>query len=178
MPAFFEAVPRRCPFGKAVPTAEGALQVAMEHLPVTLRGAECLVLGYGRIGKLLAHRLQGLGARVTVAARKYADLAWAEAYGCRALPISGLSGTLGRMQVIFNTVPSLILDRGLLSEAAPSCLCVELASRPGIDLEAAEELGLTAIWARGLPGKTAPVTAAAAIRDTLYHILEERGEPV
>ena len=41
----------------------------------------------------------------------------------------------------------------------------------------AEELGLTAVWARGLPGKTAPVTAAAAIRDALYHILEERGEP-
>ena len=178
MPAFFEAVPRRCLFGKAVPTAEGALQVAMERLPVTLRGAECLVLGYGRIGKLLAHRLQGLGARVTVAARKYGDLAWAEAFGWRALPISGLSGALGEMQVIFNTVPSLILDRDLLAELTPGCLCVELASRPGIDLAAAEELGLTAVWARGLPGKTAPVTAAAAIRDTLYHILEERGEPV
>ena len=105
MPALFEAVPRRCPFGKAVPTAEGALQVAMEHLPVTLRGAQCLVLGYGRIGKLLSHRLQGLEARVTVAARKYADLAWAEAYGLRALPINRLSGALGGMQVIFNTVP-------------------------------------------------------------------------
>lgn len=178
MPALFWAVHRQCPFGKAVPTAEGALQVAMEHLPVTLRGAKCLVLGYGRIGKLLSHRLQGLGAHVTVAARKYADLAWAEAYGLRALPIGRLSGALGGMQVIFNTVPSPILDRGLLAEVAPSCLCVELASRPGIDLAAAEELGLTAVWARGLPGKTAPVTAAAAIRDTLYHILEERGEPV
>ena len=37
-------------------------------------------LGFGRLGKLLAHRLNALGARVSVAARKWADLAWAEAY--------------------------------------------------------------------------------------------------
>ena len=33
----------------------------------------------------------------------------------------------------------------------------------------------TVLWARSLPGRLAPVTAAEAIRDTLYHILEERG---
>ena len=40
-------------------------------------------------------------------------------------------------------------------------------SKPGgVDLGAAGKLGLTVIWALSLPGKVAPVTAGAAIRDT------------
>ncbi|MBQ8936044.1 MAG: dipicolinate synthase, partial [Oscillospiraceae bacterium] len=58
----------------AVPTAEGALQIAMEELPKTIYGLRVLVIGFGRIGKILAHRLRGMGARVTVSARKYGDL--------------------------------------------------------------------------------------------------------
>lgn len=150
----------------------------MEKLPVTLWGSECLVLGYGRIGRLLAQRLHALGARVTVAARKYGARAWAEAFGWKAVPIDRLSGCLGNIQAVFNTAPSLILDSTLLAELPPDCLCMDLASKPGIDFPAAEQLGLKTVWARGLPGKAAPVTAAAAIRDALYHILEERGEPV
>lgn len=82
-------------------TAEAALQVAMEHLDRTLLGMECLVLGFGRIGKLLAYRLHGLGAHVTVTARKSADLAWIRAYGWRALETGRLDGALcdfGRVQ--------------------------------------------------------------------------------
>ena len=38
----------------AIPTAEGAIQIAMEELPVTLNGSSALILGYGRLGKVLA----------------------------------------------------------------------------------------------------------------------------
>ena len=162
----------------AVPTAEGAVQIAMEQMPVTLCGTECLVLGYGRIGRLLAHRLSGLEARVTVAARKHSDLAWARAFGLTALQSADLTGHLGRFQAVFNTVPSLILDRGLLNELPKTCLCIDVASQQGLDFAAAEELGIQAVWARSLPGRMSPRTAAAAIRDTVYHILEERGESV
>ena len=58
----------------AAATAEAALQVAMEHLDRTLLGTKCLVLGFGRIGKLLSFRLHGLGAQVTAAARKASDM--------------------------------------------------------------------------------------------------------
>ena len=37
----------------AVPTAEGAIQLALEELPVTIDGSSCLITGYGRIGKVL-----------------------------------------------------------------------------------------------------------------------------
>jgi len=40
-----------------IPTAEGALQVAMEESDITLHGSNCLVIGYGRIGKVLSKML-------------------------------------------------------------------------------------------------------------------------
>ena len=65
----------------AVPTAEGAIQIAMEQLPITIHGARVLVVGFGRVGRALAQRLAALGAKVTVAARRYESLAWAQASG-------------------------------------------------------------------------------------------------
>lgn len=162
----------------AAATAEAAVQVAMERLDRTLLGMDCLVLGFGRIGKLLSHRLHGLGARVTAAARKPGDLAWIRAYGWRALETGALDGRLAGFGAVFNTVPSLVLDGPLLSQLPKDCLCVDLASVPGIDQTTAAALGLPWVWARSLPGRLVPRTAAAVIRDAVYYIMEERGDPV
>lgn len=162
----------------AAATAEGAVQVAMEHLDETLLGMECLVLGFGRIGKLLCHRLQGLGAHVSATARRPSDLAWIRACGWRALETGALDGKLSRFGAVFNTVPSPVLDGALLKQLPSRCLCVDLASVQGIDLAAAERLGLPNVWARCLPGRLSPRTAAAVIRDAVYYILmEERSDP-
>jgi dipicolinate synthase subunit A len=154
----------------AATTAEAAIQVAMERLDRTLLGLDCLVLGFGRIGKLLSYRLHGLGARVTATARKPEDRAWIRAYGWWALETGGLDGKLGHFGVVFNTIPSMILDGPLLAQLPKRCLCVDLASKPGMDQTAAE--GLNFVWARSLPGRLAPYTAAAAIRDAVYYLLE------
>ena len=162
----------------AAATAEGAVQTAMERLDRTLLGLDCLVLGFGRIGKLLSCRLHGLGARVTATARRPEDLAWIRAYGYRALETGKLDGCLGAFGAVFNTVPSPVLGRVLLEQLPAGCLCVDLASVQGIDLAAAESLGLPNVWARSLPGRLMPRTAAAVIRDAVYYILlEERGDP-
>lgn len=157
----------------AAATAECAIQVAMERLDRTLLNMECLVIGFGRIGKLLSHRLHGLGVRVTATARKPEDLAWIRAYGWQALETGRLDGHLHPFGVVFNTVPAQVLDAPLLAQLPPDCLCVDLASQQGIDLTAAETLGLSGVWARSLPGRLAPGTAAAVIRDAVYHILLE-----
>ena len=94
----------------AAATAESALQIAMEHLDRTLLGMECLVLGFGRIGKLLAYRLHGLGAHVTVTARKPADLAWIRAYGWQALETGRLDGALCEMCIRDSLMPRQILQ--------------------------------------------------------------------
>ena len=163
----------------AVPTAEGAIQMAMESTDRTIHGSQCLVVGYGRIGKLLASRLRTLGAEVSVSARRYGDQAWSAACGYRSLRTNSLAGELGRFDLIFNPVPALIFDAERLQEMKEDCVLLDLASAPGgVDMVAAKQTGRQAICAPGLPGKVAPRSAAAAIRDSIYHILEERGEPI
>ncbi len=160
----------------AVPTAEGALQLAMENLPITLHGCRVLVLGYGRIGKILARQLRGLGAFVTVGARKYEQLAWAEADGCTAQLLRDLPGWLCGYDLVLNTIPARVLTGEMLADLKPNCLVIDVASKPGgVDLDAAKKLGVPVIWALSLPGKVAPVTAGRAIQQTVYHILRERG---
>ncbi len=161
----------------AAATAEGALQILMEELPITLWESKVLVIGHGRIGRVLARRLSALGARVTVAARKCADMAWIRVMGWEGLDSRTLRGHLGSFDCVVNTVPARVLEREQLSELKGGCLCLDLASKPGgLDFEAAASLGLRAIWALSLPGKAAPATAGRIIRDTIYNIVEEQEE--
>ena len=160
----------------AVPTAEGALQLAMEHLPITIHGARVLVVGFGRVGRMTAQRFAALGAKVSVAARRYDQLAWAQAMGLGAEELGHLAGWLCGYDLVVNTVPAPVLTRTELEDLKGDCLIIDLASKPGgVDLAAAGQLGLTVIWALSLPGKVAPVTAGAAIRSTIYNMLRELG---
>jgi len=159
----------------AVTTAEGAIQIAMEETPIALWGSRCLILGFGRIGKILAHRLRSLGAQVTVSARTWADLAWIRAYGCESIHTHNLDPYLGGVDILFNTIPRLILGPDQLCRLDSGTLCIDLSSKPGgIDFPAAEQMGVKTIWALSLPGKVAPVTSARILRDTLYNILQEQ----
>jgi len=160
----------------AIPTAEGAIQIAMEELPITLHGSNVLVLGFGRIGKILSKMLIGIGANVYVEARKYEDLAWIKSYGYRPVNLTELDSYLGEMHVIINTIPHVILDTEKLNRIKKECLIIDLASKPGgVDFEKARELGMKVIWALSLPGKVAPVTAAGYIKETIYNIVNELG---
>ena len=158
----------------AVPTAEGAIQIAMEELPTTLFGLDVLIIGYGRLGKILAHRLKGLGAQVTVSTRKYSDLAWIEAYGYRPERTDQLTGWLGVYDLIINTVPTRIIGEAQLADLKENSLVIDLASSPGgVDRTAAAQQGVKVIWALSLPGKAAPDSSGRIIRDTIYHIMQE-----
>ncbi len=160
----------------AVPTAEGAIEIAISETPITIHGSKCLVLGYGKIGKILSKMLFGLGAQTYVEARKYADLAMIEGHGYEPLDIYNLKECIGDFDIIFNTVPALILDRETLQNVKNDALIIDLASKPGgVDFEAAKILGVKVIWALSLPGKVAPVTSGAIIKDTIMNIIKELG---
>ena len=165
-----------CKIANAVPTAEGAVQVAMENMASTLHDSRVLVIGFGRVGKLTAHRFAALGARVTVAARSCEDWAWAEAYGYGTEDSRQLAYWLGGYDLIVNTVPALLLDAEHLKRVSQGAFLIDLASSlGGIDFAAARKLGLSAVSLPGLPGRTAPVTAAKAILNAVYNILRELG---
>lgn len=160
----------------AIPTAEGAIQAAMGEMPITLHGSNALILGYGRIGKVLGKMLHGIGARVHVGARKASDIAWIKAYGYIPILFEDLKEYLNNMNIVFNTVPTLVLSEDLLSRLKKEALVIDLASKPGgVDFNKAEELGVKVSWALGLPGKVAPITAAMVIKETVYNIVKEWG---
>ncbi|NCB50565.1 MAG: hypothetical protein EOM54_01605 [Clostridia bacterium] len=158
----------------AVATAEGAIGILLGETRRTLWNSSILLIGWGRLGRSLAPRLRALGAHVSVSARKPGDLAWISAGGFVPLDTRVLEGRLGGFDIVVNTVPSLVLTAGRLRELPPSALVLDLASKPGgVDFEAAEELGIKTLHALSLPGKWAPETAAAAIRDAVLNILDE-----
>lgn len=158
----------------AVPTAEGALMLAMEQTPHTIRGCRCLVLGYGRVAQAVAALFAAVGAKVTVAARRYADFARIESAGYRYTDIRTLDTALQDFELVINTVPAPVLPEARLHALRDGCLVIDLASRPGgVDFEAAKALGVRVIWALSLPGRVAPHTAGAIIWSTVQNILQE-----
>jgi dipicolinate synthase subunit A len=160
--------------GNAALTAEGAIGRLIEHSERALWGGRALVLGWGRIGRILALRLSALGAQVTVAARSARDRAMAQALGCAAVDYVELDAVLGDFDFIVNTVPARVLTEGMLCLIRPDALLLELASPPGgFDRTLAQNIGLHALAAPGLPGETAPEAAALLLRQAVYAAIEE-----
>lgn len=163
----------------ALPTAEGAIALAMQELPVTIFGTQAAVIGYGRIGSLLAAKLHALGADVTVYARRSEQLTLAHLHGnhAKALTLwdgsSALAALSKECRVVFNTVPCRLMTREVLEHLPTSCVLIDLASAPGgIDHVAAAELGIRTVWGTALPGKCTPESAGRFIADTLIEMLE------
>lgn len=151
----------------AIATAEAAIAILIQELPITLFGAKCLIIGNGRIGKALGARLSSLGTQVTISARKKADWSAIEAQNLRT-DHTGLYHHGFDYDCIINTVPAPVLSAAQLEQVPKTCLLMDLASKPGgLDWQACEALGLKAIHALALPGKTAPITSGLAIRDVI-----------
>lgn len=162
----------------AIPTAEGAIQLAMDHSPITLHGARCLVIGFGRIGKILARKLHGLSACVTVAARKPTDLALAEAMGLQTDLTGRYLHGLKQYDFIFNTVPAPVLAEEDLNALRPDCLILELASLPGgFSQDRCKAHSINCLFAPGLPGRCAPKTAGALYAQNILDDIRREEEP-
>lgn len=158
----------------SVPSAEGALQMAMEESDITIHGSQSLVLGYGRCGKTLAACLAGLGSHVMVAARAAADLARIRVNGYAPVAFLNLMEVIGKADFIFNTVPALVLTRQLLQPTKPTVVIIDIASGlGGVDYAAAQRLGRKALLAPSLPGKVAPRTAGLILGDLLPVIIKK-----
>ncbi|MBC7341282.1 MAG: dipicolinate synthase subunit DpsA [Clostridia bacterium] len=152
----------------SIPTAEGAIQIAMQEVPITIHGSESFVLGFGRVGQTLARTLKALGAKTTVVARSPTARASGFAQGHNVISFEQLQMRIGVADIIFNTVPALILTEGLLGHVKSGALIVDLATQPGgTDFRAADRLGIKAILAPGLPGKVAPLTAGRILAQTI-----------
>lgn len=157
-----------------ISTAEGAIQIAMEETTKTLHGSNILVMGFGRVSKILSNMLKGIGANVYCETTKVVNCSWIKAYGYKPVLLSELKDCLGKFDVIINTVPHIILDDTNLDLVKKDCVIIDIASAPGgVDKHAAKERNLKFIWALSLPGKVAPITSAEFIKETIYNVLKE-----
>ncbi|MBQ0098497.1 MAG: dipicolinate synthase subunit DpsA [Oscillospiraceae bacterium] len=157
----------------AVPTAEGALSIAIDNFEGTIFRSRCLVCGFGKIGKVLSKRLYDMGADVTVSARKQSDLSYIETQEYNAVNTYEIKRELP-FDIIFNTVPALVFDAKTLKMIARNALVIDLASLPGgVDFEAASLYDIKAIQALSLPGKYAPKFAGEVIKNTIINMFKE-----
>lgn len=155
-----------------IATAEGTLQVAMEETDKTIYNSNVLILGFGRVGKVVADRFKKVGANVYCEARKQDDLAWAKTFGFYTIHLDNLDDYLNKFDIIINTIPAIILEENRLEKIKKECLIIDLASMPGgTNFEKAKELGIKTIHALALPGKVAPTTSAKFIKEILYDII-------
>lgn len=157
----------------ALLTAEGAIKIALNESKKTINKSKCLVIGYGRIGKILSKLLKNLGASVTISARSLKDISWAKINEHKTINVNNLEREV-YFDLVFNTVPAIILDSANLPLIKISNLIIDLASAPGgIDMKIAEVLGIKVKLAPGLPGKFFPESAGKIIVETIYKIIKE-----
>lgn len=158
----------------AIPTAEGAIKIAIEKTETTLAGSKVLVLGYGRIGKVLCKMLDGIGANVYCEARKASDLAQIKALGYNDIDLKYLDNYLSSFDYIFNTIPKMILDKNRLDKVKKDVCIIDLASNPGgVDFEVAKEKNIQASLELALPSKVAPMSAAIYLKKKIDEIVQD-----
>ena len=155
-------------------TAESGVAIALSELKNSVCDYPVLVIGHGRIGKMLCHLLKAMGASVYASARKKSDFAWIRAFGYSPVNTCKICEIVTDCRLIFNTVPNLVLGKETLGCLPKDCLVIDLASKPGgVDFEAAKNLGLKVIWALALPGKFKQKSAGKAVAETIISILED-----
>jgi len=162
----------------AIPTAEGAIKIAIEETDITLHGNNMMVIGYGRIGTVLSSMLRGMGAQVSAVVRSGAKAALASSAGHKAILFEDMEKYLCEPEIIFNTVPEILLNRGNMKHIKKGTIIIDLASPPyGVDVGAARDFGIKVLFTNSLPGKVAPVTTAGYILETINSIIaEDTGE--
>lgn len=141
-------------------TAHCALELALTNLPVTLEKCPVLVIGWGRIGKCLAKLLRGLGACVTVAARKESRQVMIDALGYQSCAMEQIHPENYRL--IINTVPAMVLP-----SASGTGLKIDLASVPGMG-------GRDIVQAKGLPAQLAPESSGELIAQVITQWIKEK----
>lgn len=137
---------------------EGMLRVLIENTDITIHRATICCVGQGTIGTLATRALVALGGRVHVVARNPVQRAQASAAGAEPHDFADIAAVLAMADIVVSSVPAQVVKREALAAVPKGALLVDLAAPPGgIDREAAKDLGLKFVWARGL-GARAPVT--------------------
>ncbi|HEY1154551.1 MAG TPA: dipicolinate synthase subunit DpsA [Pseudolabrys sp.] len=162
--------------GQAI--VEGMLKIIIENTDITIHRAKIVLVGQGTIGSLVTRTLYALGARLHAVARNPVQRAMAYAAGAETHELTALGDALPGADIVISSVPAQIVTRAHLEKLPKHALLVDLAAPPGgIDRDAAADLGLKFVWARGL-GSRAPITVGRSqwvgISRRIEELMEKR----
>ncbi len=156
----------------SIPTAEGAVMMAIKETDRTIHQSNCMVLGMGRTGTTLARLLKAMGANVSIGVHRPEQMARAYEMGFDAFNTADLEEKMEGIHLLFNTIPSMIVTAQVIVRMSLDTVLIDLASKPGgIDFRYAEKHGVKAILAPGLPGLVAPRTAGEIIAGCVKQFL-------
>ncbi|MET3288549.1 dipicolinate synthase subunit DpsA [Brevibacillus fluminis] len=159
----------------SIPTVEGALMMAIQNTDFTIHGSQVIVLGFGRVGMSMARTLDALGARVRVGVKRPEHIARIYEMGIQPFHLDELKQQVGNVDILFNTIPQLIVTADVIAQMTQTSLIIDLASKPGgTDFRFAEKRGMKALLAPSLPGIVAPRTAGQIIANTLSRLIAEQ----
>lgn len=159
----------------SIPTAEGAIMMAIEHTDYTIHSSKVVVTGFGRVGHTIASKFSGLGADVSVAARDLSDLARINEMKLHPIPLDKLNNHLSDCDLLINTIPAPVIKQEAIEKLPAHTVIIDLASKPGgTDFDFANKRGIKAILAKSLPGVVAPRTAGKILANVIMQILEGR----
>lgn len=155
----------------AIATSEGAIKKVIEMTPFTLNKSNVLILGYGRIGKILSHYLSSFGAKLYVEARSKKDIALIKSMGYNEVELEKIEEYLPIADVVINTIPSVVIDKNRVELLNSNSVFLDLASSPGgVDFEALKQRNIKSCWYLSIPSKDSPLSAAKYIKETIDEI--------
>ena len=162
-------------FYNAVPTAEAAIKIAIENSDETLNESNILITGFGRVSKILADRLSSFNHRITICARSQKDLSYAKVLGFKVITFENVKDQIQNYDIIFQTVPALVISDELIKEMNKKSVIIELSSGfRGTDLDSAKRCGIKIIEAPALPEKIFPISAGKILSKVVKQIVIEQ----
>lgn len=158
----------------SIPTAEGAIVLAIEHTDYTIHSSRILVVGFGRVGNTVSNKFSAFGAQVSVSAQDSSDLARITEMGLKAIPLEKLHAYTHTCDLLINTIPAPVIHKEAIQHLPSHGVIIDLASKPGgTDFDYAEQRGIRAILAPSLPGVVAPKTSGKILADVIKQCLNE-----
>ncbi len=153
----------------AVPTAEGAIAFLINNTDFTVWNSKILIIGNGRVGKILALRLKALGADLTVSARKSGDFAFLSTQNIKHINTKDAVHKVSDFDVIINTV-----DVRLFFDLSPfeNTVLIDLSTSGCVDFGKTSE-NQKIYKLPGLPAKTAQNTAGKILAATVTELIKD-----
>lgn len=161
----------------SIATAEAAIAEAILNNPINMHSSNCLVLGFGKCGKLIANKLKNLCKNVAICARNKNDRALANAYGYESFNINQLKTHIKNFQYIFNTIPIMILNEEILSNISKDSFILDITS-VGTDLNACKEKSINAKISLAIPGKFKAKSSAEILTNITLNTINESEEKI